>query len=142
VAWTFRAREYVRNFHRQRAVDVDVKRAAPAILTALGLLSVVALRAPDAKAADSANDCVRMRETQEGAGLTLSVDNNCDRRLTCSVGWTVQCESATGKITRRSKEAARFVVGSSTTENAFASAKSCGDNWKIEEVSWDCSPLK
>lgn len=118
------------------------KRAITAFLLSLGLLSVAALHAPDAQAADSANDCVRMRETIEGAGLTLSVDNNCDRRLACSVTWTVQCESATGKATKRVKEGAQLVVGSSASKDAYASAKTCGDNWKIEEVSWDCSPLK
>jgi len=123
---------------------VKTKRARTitAIILSLGLLSIVALRAPDARAADSADDCVRMREVIEGPGLTLNVDNNCDRRLSCSVAWTVECESATGKVTKRSKDAAHFVVGSSASEKAFASAKTCGDNWKIDDVAWDCAPLK
>ena len=111
-------------------------------MTALGLLSVLALRAPDAGAADSANDCVRMREGQSAEGLTLAVDNNCDRSLSCSLSWTVQCESATGRVTRRSKEGARFVVAASQSQAATASARSCGDNWRIDEVSWQCAPLR
>lgn len=119
-----------------------MKRTVPTIVAALGLLSVVALRAPAARAADSANECVRMREAQDGGGLTLNIDNNCDRRLSCSLTWTVQCESATGKVTRRSKEGAHLVVSASTSQGATASAKSCGDNWRIEDVGWDCAPLK
>lgn len=118
-----------------------MKHAAIAFVSA-GLLSIFALHAPDAMAADSANDCVRMREAQSGDGLTLAIDNNCDRGLSCSVSWTVQCETATGRITRRSKDGARFVVRASASQAATASASTCGDNWKIEDVSWDCSPLK
>ena len=122
---------------------MQVKRARPGILiAAFGLLSVLALRAPDVQAADSANDCVRMREGQSSEGLTLAIDNNCDRGLSCSLSWTVQCESATGKVTRRSKEGARFVVGASASQSTTASARSCGDSWRIDDVSWDCAPTK
>jgi hypothetical protein len=119
-----------------------VKRAAPAIALALGLLSIAVLRAPDAQAADSANDCVRMREAQAGDGLALNIDNNCSRGLSCSLTWTVQCQSATGKVTRSSKDSARLVVSAAETQSALASAKSCGDNWRIDDVSWDCAPIK
>lgn len=118
-----------------------MKRAAP-LLAALGLLSLVALRAPRAHAAESANDCVLLREGMNDEGLTLAIDNNCDRRLTCSLTWTVQCESATGRVTRRTKDAVRLVVDASGSRSATASAKACGDNWRIEDVGWDCAPLK
>jgi hypothetical protein len=109
----------------------------PAAL-ALGVLSIALLHAPDAGAADSANDCVRLRETQEGSGLRLEVDNNCDRQLACVLSWTVRCESATGRSLRESKENTHLVIGASSTRGALASAASCGDNWTIHDVSWDC----
>ncbi len=109
---------------------------------AIGLLSICALRAPAASAADSANDCVRMREVPGTDGLTLAVDNNCDRALSCSLSWTLQCESATGRVTRRSKDRARFVVSASDSRSALASARSCGDNWRIDDVSWECAATK
>jgi hypothetical protein len=119
-----------------------VKRAALTILSLFGALCLHTLHAPDAEAADSANDCVRMHEGTSGDGLTLSIDNNCDRRLTCSLSWTLQCESATGKVTRRAKDSTRLLVGASASQVTNASAKSCGDNWRIEDVSWDCVPSK
>lgn len=120
-----------------------MKRARPPILiAALGLLSLLALQAPDVRAADSANDCVHMREGQSSDGLTLAIDNNCDRGLSCTLSWTVQCETATGKVTRRSKEGARFVIGPSASQSTTASARSCGDNWRIDDVSWACNPTK
>ncbi len=120
-----------------------MKRARPAILiAALGSLSLLTLQARDVRAADSTNDCVLMREGQSGDGLTLSIDNRCDRGLSCSLSWTVQCETASGKITRRSKEGARFVIGPSASRSTTASARSCGDSWRIDDVSWSCTPTK
>ncbi|MBX3199712.1 MAG: hypothetical protein KF894_16370 [Labilithrix sp.] len=118
-----------------------MKRATP-IVAAFGLLSLLALRAPQARAAESANDCVLLREGQSADGLTLAIDNNCDRSLTCALSWTVQCESATGRVTRRAKDGARLVVDASASRSTTASAKACGDNWRIEDVSWDCAPSK
>lgn len=119
-----------------------MNRAIASLVLGLPLLSVIGLSAPPAHAAESADECVRLRESQQSAGLALDVDNNCDRRLACSVSWTVQCQTESGKVTRSSKDGARFVVAASQSARAFASTSSCGDNWKIEDVSWDCSPLK
>lgn len=121
---------------------MNVKRALLVILAGLPVLSVALLSAPSAKAADSADECVRMRESQAEKGLTLDVDNNCDRSLSCAVSWTVSCQTESGKITRTTKDGARFVVAASKTGRAVASTKTCGDNWKIEDISWDCAPVK
>jgi len=37
---------------------------------------------------------------------------------------------------------ARFVIGTSESRSTAASAKSCGDNRKMDDVSWSCAPLK
>lgn len=112
------------------------------VLALAALFSVVALRSPPAAAADSANDCVRMHEGPGGEGLVLSIDNTCDRRLFCSLSWTLQCESASGRVTRRTKESARMSVAASGAGTTTASAKACGDNWRIDEVSWECASSK
>jgi hypothetical protein len=83
-----------------------------------------------------------MREAQESGGLSLNIDNNCSRGLSCSLTWTVQCQSATGKITRSSKQGAQLTVSASASQSALASASSCGDNWKIDDVSWECAPTR
>jgi hypothetical protein len=121
---------------------VNVKRALLVIVAALPVLSVALLTAPPAKAADSAEECVRLRESQADKGLTLDVDNNCDRSLSCAVSWTVSCQTESGKITRSAKDSARFVVAAAKTGRAVASTKACGDNWKIEDISWDCAAVK
>jgi hypothetical protein len=121
---------------------VNVKRIFTVVLAGLPVLSVAFLAAPPAKAAESADECVRLRESQADKGLSLDVDNNCDRSLSCSLTWTVSCQTETGKITRSAKDSARFVVAASKTGRAFASTKTCGDNWKIEDISWDCAAVK
>ena len=121
---------------------MNAKRILSVVLAALPVLSVALLAAPPAKAADSADECVRLRESQAEKGLTLDVDNNCDRSLSCSLSWTVSCHTESGKVTRSAKENARFVVAASKTGRAVASTKSCGDNWKIEDITWDCAAVK
>jgi hypothetical protein len=121
---------------------VNVKRALCILAAGLPVLSVALLAAPPAKAADSADECVRLRESQADKGLSLDVDNNCDRSLSCAVSWTVSCQTESGKITRSAKDSAHFVVAASKTGRAFASTKTCGDNWKIEDISWDCAAVK
>ena len=138
----FAEKETRGNFSRTAHVSAFVRKAFPLLVVGLGLSTLVGLRAAPAAAADSADECVRLRESQEASGLSLSVDNNCDRRLSCTVTWTVQCESATGKIQKKNTETARFVISASQSQSAFASAKSCGDSWRVQDVSWDCAPLK
>lgn len=119
-----------------------MKRALAIVLAGLPVLSAAVLTSPPARAAESADDCVRLRESQVEKGLSLDVDNNCDRSLSCSLSWTVSCQTESGKVTRSAKDGARFVVGASKTGRAFASTKTCGDNWKIEDISWDCAAAK
>lgn len=121
---------------------VKLKRALLVLVAGLPVLSVSLLSAPSAKAADSAEECVRLRESQVEKGLTLDVDNNCDRSLSCALSWTVSCQTESGKVTRSAKDGARFVVAASKTGRAVASTKACGDNWKIEDISWDCAAVK
>ena len=117
------------------------KRAA-GILLALPLLSIFSLTAPRASASDSAEQCVRLRESAQAGGLALDVDNACDRSLACVLSWTVQCQTESGKVTRSAKDSTRLVVAKEESRRALALAKSCGDSWKIDDVRWDCSPVR
>lgn len=84
-----------------------------------------------------------MRESPDTAGIALDVDNNCDRRLSCAVSWTVECHNDQGKVTKSAKESASFLVQASATGHALASTKACtSGNWKVDDVSWECAPVK
>ncbi|MBX3187977.1 MAG: hypothetical protein KF819_13220 [Labilithrix sp.] len=115
---------------------------APASLFVVALAtSLVTIIAP-AQAADSADRCVRIHTTERGPGLAFDVKNDCDRRLTCALTWTLSCENASGKTTSRARQESRFVVAPEASHETFGSAATCKDGWKIDDVSWDCAPAK
>lgn len=104
-------------------------------------LTIAALAiASAASAAEPVSDCVVLREAQTGDGMSFDVDNRCPRRLACKITWTVSCQNPAGKTTRSTQDVARFVVDASASHRAAASAKSCGDSWKIDDVQWSCDP--
>ena len=116
-----------------------MKRAIASVLLALPVVTVLST----AEAADSANDCVRLRESPDTSGVALDVDNNCDRRLSCAVSWTVECQNDQGKVTKSAKESASFVLQASASGHALASTKACtSNNWKVDDVSWECAAVK
>lgn len=98
--------------------------------------------APTAGAAESADDCVAISRTEQTSGLTFEVKNNCDRKLSCSMGWRLSCENASGKTTSSSRESASFGMSASAEHKVNGSAASCKDGWKIDDVTWTCAAQK
>jgi hypothetical protein len=106
-------------------------------------LAAVALFAPRAGAAPSAAQCVAFQRTETSTGLLFDVQNNCDKELACTLGWTVTCENSSGKATSTSRQAARFTVDAQLSHSETGSAASCtGAGWRIDDVSWSCAPVK
>jgi len=103
------------------------------------LTAVVSVTAP-ARASDSANACVAIKSAEMSSGLAFDVENGCEKKLSCALTWTLTCENASGKTTSKAKQEARFVLSASDTHHTTGSAASCKDSWKIEDVSWDCTP--
>lgn len=110
-----------------------------ACLALLAALSAVASRAD---AADSAEDCVRLSSNPVDKGVSLEVDNHCDRALSCRLTWTVACESGNGKVSRTRAGAAQLAVGASASGRALASTAECGEGWHVDDVRWVCAPVK
>jgi hypothetical protein len=116
-------------------------RFAGSVLFVSLAASVIVAAAP-AQAADSADRCVSINTSERGPGLAFDVKNGCDRRLSCALTWTLSCENASGKTTSTARQESRFVVAPDASHEAFGSAASCKDGWKIADVSWDCAPVK
>ncbi len=112
------------------------------LFAAATLAAAVLALAPRAGAADSADDCVRLGSNPVAKGVSLEVDNNCDRALSCRLSWVVTCESATGRVTRTKPGAAQLVLASSASGSALASSAECGDAWHVDDVRWSCSPTR
>lgn len=112
------------------------------IARGLGILAVLALLAVGtrASAADSADECVNVTKTMSDDGLDFEVANHCDRSVTCSIRWTLACENDSGKTTSTKAEAASFALGKDVSKHASGSAKSCKNNWRIDDIDWSCAP--
>lgn len=108
---------------------------------AVGLVALTTSEAPASASTPSASDCVSIRSAELTTGLSFDIQNGCDKRLSCALAWTLTCESASGKVTSKAKQEARFTIGASDSHQTTGSSATCKDGWKIDDVSWDCSPL-
>jgi hypothetical protein len=116
-----------------------VRRILPASFAILTSLLALAAHPDAARAADSADECVAVRRTEQSAGLDFEVQNNCDKNLRCGLGWTLTCENDSGKATRSTHKNARFSVEASTSHHELGSAAACNGNWRIQDVTWECA---
>jgi hypothetical protein len=93
-------------------------------------------------AADSADDCVQIvRGPDQADGLDFELKNNCDRPLSCALGWTLSCENDKGKVMSSARQGSSFGVAKDATKHTFGSALSCKTSgWRIDDVSWTCAP--
>jgi len=103
-----------------------------------GALALVAIAGP-ANAGSSASDCLSINSAELSTGLSFDVKNGCEKRLSCALTWTLTCENASGKITSKAKQEAKFVVGASDTHQLTGSSATCKDSWKIDDVAWECA---
>lgn len=116
------------------------------ILPSLSLAAAVALgvsllttASPAAAGGATANDCVNVASATLSTGMTFDVKNACDKRLSCALTWTLSCENASGKVTSKAKQEAKFNIGAGDSHQMTGSSASCKDGWTIDDVAWDCA---
>jgi hypothetical protein len=97
------------------------------------------LAAGSAVAEESADSCLGFEKTEEEKSVVYAATNSCDQKLACELRWVVQCEDNDGKVTARAKKSARFTVSESGSHSISASAESCKQSWRIEDVAWHCN---
>ena len=107
-----------------------------AVASALSMLAIVA---PAAAGAPSANECVDVRSAELSTGLTFDMKNACEKQLSCALSWTLTCENASGKATSKTKQEARFTIAEHDTHQTTGSSATCKDAWKIDDVEWTCA---
>lgn len=122
---------------------VDMRTRPILLVGFLGLLGLglICIAGPAKAGPESANACVTIRTAQLSEGLAFDLENTCEKRLSCALGWTLTCTNASGKATATAKQEARFVVAASDAHHTTGSASSCKDGWKIDDVSWDCAAV-
>ncbi len=121
-----------------------MRRPVTILIIALAgvLLLVTPAQATAPESADSADSCVAFTTAEQSSGLAFDLRNGCDRGLACSLSWTVSCQNASGNTTSTAKHGASFVVAADTTHRALGSAATCKDGWRIDDITWDCTPAR
>lgn len=115
---------------------------------AFGMLNGVAgaggnvLSVRTAQAKESADSCVRFDRTEADKSLDYGVDNSCERKLACTLSWTVKCENNHGKTTSRKSYSSRFRLEENGSHSVTASAAECKQGWNIDNVRWHCDEAK
>ena len=92
-----------------------------------------------ADAEDSADACVGFQNESGDKRLLVHARNACERRLSCSLDYSVLCEDVQGRQTSRSDRRATFQLGKKGTQTLSLSAEACLQGWRIDELRWTCA---
>jgi hypothetical protein len=97
-----------------------------------------------AEGADSVNDCFGIQKTEKDNGIDFDLSNGCDRSIVCNMQWTVQCESATGKVVAQTQGRAGAMLAAGATSRVFGTADACKAHtaWTIDNVTFACTPVR
>jgi len=107
----------------------------------LALALAISSLAADAVAADpteTANDCVGFQNEPGDKLLLVHARNSCERRLSCTLEYTVLCEDVNGKQTSRAAKRTSFQLDKNASQDLSLSAAACAQGWRIDDVSWSC----
>lgn len=90
----------------------------------------------------TADDCVGFRKSDLDKGLMFEAASSCDKKLSCSLSWTLTCSTDEGKVTARKPASRSFILGAQESTSETASADSCKQSWRIDDVRWSCKASK
>jgi hypothetical protein len=128
------------------ALEVFVKRLAHArrharsvVLGGLLASGVFSTDIAAAGAEDSVEACVAFHNESGEKRLLVHASNTCERRLSCTLDYTVLCEDVEGKQTSRSERREPFQLGKKGSQTLSLSAEACRQGWRIDELRWTCS---
>lgn len=88
---------------------------------------------------DSVEACVAFRNETGDKRLLVQARNSCERRLSCSLDYTLLCEDTEGRPTSRTARRAAFQLGKKGSYELSLSAEACLRGWRIDELRWNCS---
>jgi hypothetical protein len=109
------------------------------LAAACGLAACVL--SPPAAAKDSADTCVSVSTDSINEGLKWTLSSSCERKMSCTIDWTLTCKDHEGAIESRTAGRERFALEPAQQHATTAASKACGaSNWSIDDVTWDCQP--
>ncbi len=118
------------------AFALSLLAASPTAVDAPPTLGVAEAHAESYE--DSAEACVSFEIEELDRGLEYSASNSCERKLSCSMSWRLVCKTHKGKVQSTSDHSKPFALKSEGEASITASATSCKQNYKIENVKWAC----
>jgi hypothetical protein len=95
----------------------------------------------DARADDARpdiSDCMSFRNDTKDKSIVVQAKNECNRKLSCSLSYSVRCEDNHGKRTSSSAESTHFALASDASTELVLSAERCKQAWTIDDVAWRC----
>ncbi len=88
--------------------------------------------------ADTLNACVGFRNEQGEKLLIVHAKNDCQRRLTCSLSYSVRCEDNDRHVTSRAQKQTPFELPSKGAAELTLLATNCSQGWAIDNLAWTC----
>jgi hypothetical protein len=111
-----------------------------ACLAGLMMLVSTTAGAEDEAAPDdnSVSYCISFEQNTVDNGMEYRVTNSCERRVTCTVSWTLYCGDS--PPLRRIPGRITMVVPSTEDASTTATAASCAplEGWHIANSTWEC----
>lgn len=108
---------------------------------AFGVSGFNGMQPQDARADEphpNISECVSFRNDVKERSIVVRTKNECERKLTCSLNYAIQCEDNHGRRTSSSIENANFVLGPDGSAELVLSAERCRQAWTIDRVTWRC----
>ena len=99
---------------------------------------VAGVRPALAEELETANACVGFQNQVGDKQLVVHAGNDCERRLTCSLQYSVSCQDNHGKETSRAQKRSPFQLAAKGTADLTLSAEACKQGWAIDDLVWNC----
>jgi hypothetical protein len=103
-----------------------------------GANPAVGVRPALAQEGDTANACVGFQNRVGDKELVVHAGNDCERRLACTLAYSVTCEDNAGKVTSRAQKQSPFNLAPKGDAELTLSAADCKQGWAIDDLAWKC----
>jgi hypothetical protein len=112
---------------------------ATGIVACLVGIAIASTSAATASETTNTSACMAFEQSALEDGVEYRLVNHCERRVTCSVQWTLYCGDK--PPLRQVKSSSNATLAPSAERSITASAVACArEGWEISKVSWTCAP--
>jgi len=87
---------------------------------------------------ETANACVGFQNAVGDKQLLVHAGNDCERKLACTLDYSVRCEDNDRKVTSQVQRRALFSLPAKGNAELTLSAAACKQGWAIDDLAWTC----